>query len=197
MPSHVTTKPALTAPRGFVGAIAAQSRERRGVQRALTEIGAHAPRVPRNDLAPFLKTVMTPTASLKPAARQVRRRDAALLARLSSSVDRFGICRPILIAADGAIVEGHGIWEVAKQKGIPEVPCIVVDHLTAIEQRLLRVALNRTAETGAWDIEALKIEFKELTLLGEVLLVTGFEMSEIDAMMLESEDGPDSHEAAD
>jgi DNA modification methylase len=195
MSSRVTKKGALAAPKGLAKAISAKARERRGVQRALTEIGAHAPENRRNDLAPRLATVMMPTASLRPAARQVRRRDAEQAARLRASVERFGICRPILIAADGAIVEGHGVWEVAQQKGLPEVPCIVVDHLTDNEQRLLRIALNRTAETGAWDIEALKVEFAELTVLGEDLIVTGFEMAEVDAMLLEDADGPDSFEA--
>lgn len=195
MSSRVTRKGAPAAPKGLTAAIADKARGRRGVQRALAEIDAHAPPMRRNDLAPFLKTVMMPTANLKPAARQVRRRDAAQTACLRASVDRFGICRPILIAADGTIVEGHGIWEVAQQRGVPELSCIIVDHLTANEQRLLRIALNRTAETGAWDVGAPQVEFKELTVLGEDLVVTGFEMAEVDAVLLEDEDAPDPYEA--
>jgi hypothetical protein len=61
----------------------------------------------------------------------------------------LGICRPILVNGDFAIVEGHGIREAAKGLGIAEVLCIVIDHLDAIELRLLRLALiNRIAETG-------------------------------------------------
>ena len=71
----------------------------------------------------------------------------------------------------------------------------MVEHLTATEQRLLRIALNRTAETGAWDIEALKVEFKELTLIGEDMVVTGFEMAEINAVLLEDDDPQDDYEA--
>jgi hypothetical protein len=195
MTHRASKKMAPVAPEGLSATIADKSRERRQVQRALTEIGAHAPGKRRNDLAPLLHIVMTPTASLKPAARQVRRRDAAQNARLLASVDRFGICRPVLTDADGTIVEGHGIWEVAKQRGIPEIPCIKVDHLNANELRLLRVALNRTAETGAWDAEALRVEFEELTLLGEDIVVTGFAMAEIDAVLLEDDDDPDDLEA--
>ena len=72
---------------------------------------------------------MAPTDTLKPATRQVRRRDERQRARIESSIDRFGICRPILIAADRTIIEGHGIWEAAKARGIAHVPCVVVDHL--------------------------------------------------------------------
>ena len=77
-------------------------------------------------------------------------------------------------------IEGPGIWEAAKARGIAHVPCVVVDHLDPNDLRLLRVALNRLGETGAWNVEALRLEFEELTVLGSDLLDTGFEMAEID-----------------
>ena len=135
---------------------------------------------------------MTATESLKPASRQVRRREAQQRARLEASVDRFGICRPILISSDRTIVEGHGLWEAAKARGISHVPCVIIDHLSEADLRLLRIALNRLGETGAWDVEALRVEFEELTVLGFDLVDTGFEMAEIDTIMLdEDEDGGD------
>jgi ParB-like chromosome segregation protein Spo0J len=66
-----------------------------------------------------------------------------------SSVGRYGLCRPILIDADGTIVEGHGLWEVAIKQGASEVPCIVIDHLDRTELRALGIALNKLGETGA------------------------------------------------
>jgi hypothetical protein len=169
-------------------AIAAKARQRRTTQTALTEIGVHAPPRRRNDLAPLLQYEMAPTESLKPASRHIRRRDAKQSARLIASLDRFGLCRPILITSDRTIVEGHGLWEAAKARGIEQVPCLVIDHLDADELRLLRIALNRLGETGAWEVEALRVEFAELTVLGCDLVETGFEMAEIDALMLEDGD---------
>ncbi|HTZ68905.1 MAG TPA: DNA modification methylase [Roseiarcus sp.] len=122
--------------------------------------------------------------SLRQASPQVRRREAKQSAKLQVSIERFGLCRPILIEADGTIVEGHGLWEVAKGNGVPEVPCIVNDHLDKTELRALRLALNRLGETGAWDPEALRLEFEELTVLGVDLVETGFETAEIDGVML-------------
>jgi hypothetical protein len=46
--------------------------------------------------------------------------------------------------------------------GLPRIPCICVEHLTGSEQRLLRFALNRLGENGAWSLEDLKVEFEEL-----------------------------------
>jgi DNA modification methylase len=161
-----------------------QVAQRRQTQRALTEIETHAPATRRNDLAPRLHFVVMPIERLKPAARQIRRRDATQNARIAASIDRFGICRPVLISADGRIIEGHGIWEAAKQRGIPELQCIVIDHLDDNALRLLSIALNRISERGDWDPEVLRVEFAELTVLGEDLVQTGFETAEVDALLL-------------
>lgn len=184
MANRTSKQSAPAAPEGVSGTVAAKARKRRATQRALAEIGAHRPAKRRNDLAPGLELLTLPIESLKPASRRVRRRDAAQGARIDASLGEFGICRPILIAGDRTIVEGHGVWEAAKRLGNAEVPCVVIDHLDANELRRLRLALNRIAETGAWDIEALRLEFDELTLLGEDLVVTGFEMAEIDMVLL-------------
>ena len=185
-----------SAPLGVKETVAAKARKRRETHRALTEIRARAPTRRRNDLAPSLQYEMAPTDSLKAAARQVRRRDERQRARIESSIDRFGICKPILIAADRRIIEGHGVWEAAKVRGIAHVPCVVVDHLDPNDLRLLRVALNRLGETGAWSVEALRLEFEELTVLGSDLLDTGFEMAEIDTLLLEDDDEGDGSEIA-
>ena len=41
-------------------------------------------------------------------------------------------------------------------------PLLRVEHLSQDEQRVLRLAVNRLAEKGQWDLDALKIEFEEL-----------------------------------
>ena len=161
----------------------------------MTEIGAHAAHSRRNDLAPILRLETRSTDSLRPASRQVRRRDAKQSAKLKASLDRFGLCRPILIDTEGTIVEGHGLWEAAKAQGVSEVPCIIIDHLDTNELRALRIALNRLGETGAWDPEALRLEFEELTVLGVDLVETGSRPPRSTALMLDDEEGPLQSEA--
>jgi DNA modification methylase len=180
----------LTPPAaaGVKGIVAARARTRGETQRSLSEISSHAPPARRNDLAPALRLENRSPDSLRPASRQVRRRDAKQSAKLQVSIERFGLCRPILIEADGTIVEGHGLWEVAKAQGVSEVACIVIDHLDETEKRALRIVLNRTGETGAWDPDALRLEFEELTVLGVDLVETGFETAEIDGVMLLDDD---------
>ena len=60
----------------------------------------------------------------------------------------------------------------------------------------MRIALNRLGETGAWSVEALRLEFEELTVLGSDLMDTGFEMAEIDTLLLEDDDEGEGSELA-
>ena len=85
-------------------------------------------------------------------------------------------------------IEGHGLWEVARKQGVSKVPCIVIDHLDRTELRALGIALNKLGEAGAWDPDALRLEFEELTALGVDLVETGFETAEIDGLMLLDDD---------
>jgi len=72
------------------------------------------------------------------------------------------------------------------------ISCIVADHLCPSEQRTLRLSLNRLQERGSWDLEELKLEFKELELEDGALEITGFTDCEIDQVLLDEE--PDAIE---
>jgi hypothetical protein len=113
---------------------------------------------------------MAPTDSLKAAARQVRRRDERQRAHRVQH-------RPVRhLQADPDRRRSH-------------------DHRGP--RRLgSGQPLNRLGETGAWSVEALRLEFEELTLLGSDLLDTGFEMAEIDTPLLEDDDEGDGSEVA-
>jgi hypothetical protein len=62
-----------------------------------------------------------------------------------------------------------------------------IDHLIDDEQRLLRLAVNRPGEKGQWNLDELKIEFEELILAGAPIEITGFELQEIDQIVLDGE----------
>ena len=168
---------------GVNGAIKKKSRTRRDRHRSLTEIAGHA-HVPRNDLLPKLSISYVSIDELRPARRQLRRRDAAQIARIRASIAKFGVCQPLLVDGENCIVHGHSILEAARAIGLSQVPVIAIDHLSAPEVRLLSITLNRLGETGRWDEQALQIEFEELIEFGEDLVVSGFEEAEIDMLRL-------------
>jgi DNA modification methylase len=87
----------------------------------------------------------------------------------------------------------------AKNLGIAEVPIVCRDDLSEAEARALALTLNRLAELGSWDDEALKLE---LTFLLEVeptldfdVSMTGFETPDIDRILASSSHEDDPAEA--
>ena len=153
-----------------------------------TEPANPAPAWRRNDPIPDLKLIDVPLDELRPAARRVRRANKTQIARIRRSIERFGMVKPILITRDGEIVDGHELLEALRQIGVERVPCLRVDHLSELETRQLRLALNKIAETGSWDFDALKLEFEDLLNLDVDLEITGFEIGEIDQVLAIGED---------
>jgi len=157
-------------------------------QRHADEVRLHnvAAKVGRNDLLPELAIVMRPVESLKNANRRTRKPTADQLERVTASLKSFGIVTPLLIDTDDRLIAGHIVRDAARQLGLREVPCVIIDHLGADERRLLGVALNRIAETGSWDLDLLKLELGDLELAGLGLGVTGFSLPELDIVLGES-----------
>jgi ParB-like nuclease domain len=103
------------------------------------------------------------------------------------SISELGFCAPILVGKDNLVLDGEIRIEAAKALGLPTVPCIRIDHLTDIEQRTLRLAVNRLSEKGQWDLGELKIEFEELILTEAPIEISGFSLEEIDQIILGDE----------
>ena len=182
-------------PSGVKNEIAARSRARRETQSALVEIGQCSGAARRNDLAPALRMETVEVGALRVTARNVRSTDAVQAAKLKASIKQYGVVKPIMINGGREVIEGHGVLEAAKALGVELIPCIVIDHLDAAQQRMLRLALNRLGETGAWDFDELRLEFEELIDLGCDVIDSGFEMAEVDALLIEDADTEGEAEA--
>jgi hypothetical protein len=152
-----------------------------------------ASRMPsRNDPVPDLTFERVPLDRLKPARRRVRKSSKAQTARVRRSIEAFGCVRPLLIAGEGEVIDGHAVLEALHGLRATAAPCIRVDHLSEIEIRELRISLNRTQERGEWDDGALRFEFENLLELGCDLSVTGFEPPEVDLVIGNAEPQDDS-----
>lgn len=186
MSKTTTTKPQIPAAVGLKPALQEKSRKRRRTQKTLSLLQQSTPGG-RNDLVPSLKIEYLPTEALRPANRRIRRAEADQVARVTASITQYGICCPVLVNKDGRIIHGHVVWEAARRLGLERIPTARIDHLTEAQERALPIALNRIAETGTWDVETLKIEFEDLIELKEDVIATGFELAEIDALLIEDE----------
>jgi DNA modification methylase len=171
------------APRSSLGdQLRRKSRSRREDQGRMAAAASARPR--RNDLLPRLELSYVPLEELRPSARKLRKLDPAHVREVASSISLLGFCDPLLIGRGNELVHGEVRYEAARQLGLDRVPCVRVEHLSPDEQRVLRLAVNRLAEKGQWDLDALKIEFEELVLLDAPIEIAGFSPAEIDHVIL-------------
>jgi DNA modification methylase len=171
----------------LTGELASRSRNRKRARTAAVDLDAVVSASRRNDLLPELKLEKHPLSALHAPKRQVRDVNPEHVAEVAKSIATFGVSRPPVVAADGEIIDGVVIVEACRHLGLQQVPCIVADHLSPSEIRLLRLALNRLGEQGTWNLEALKLEFEELIEIEAPLDACGFAAPEIDLVLLGDE----------
>jgi hypothetical protein len=106
-------------------------------------------------VGPRLVITYQPISSLKPASRQLRRRGKKHAAQLKASIGRLGCRLSVPATRAGEIIDGHEIVAACKSLGYETIPTIIVDDLSAVEIRALRLSLNKIAESSEWDPDAL------------------------------------------
>src|SRR3984885_1990611 len=156
-------------------------RHRDQVERMAVASTAHSR---RNDILPRLELSYLALADLRPSPRRVRTLDPAHLREVASSISVLGFCDPVLVGRDNELIDGEARYEAARQLGLDRIPCVRIEHLSKDQQRVLRLAVNRLAEKGQWDLDALKIEFEGLIVIDAPIEITGFSPAEIDHVIL-------------
>jgi hypothetical protein len=99
---------------------------------------------------------------LLPYARNSRTHSAEQVAQVAASIKEFGWTSPILVDGEGTIIAGHARLLAARQLGMPQVPVIVLSHLTPAQRRALVIADNKLALNAGWDTEVLRAEMAAL-----------------------------------
>jgi ParB-like chromosome segregation protein Spo0J len=105
---------------------------------------------------------MWPLARLKPYAKNAKTHGAEQVAKIAASMAEFGWTTPVLVDGAGEVIAGHGRILAAAQLGLPEVPVIVLGHLTEAQRRAYRLADNKLTELGGWDDTLLGEELRDL-----------------------------------
>ena len=140
-----------------------------------------------------LSVVYVAVAALKPDPRNARTHPKRQIDQIVSSIREFGFTNPVLIDPDLNLIAGHGRLIAAKAMGVTEVPTITLADLSDAQKRALRIADNKIALGAGWDLDVLKVELAELSVLDVDLdlTVTGFSTGEIDVMMTGAADPDD------
>ena len=183
-------RPMKKMPRGgdsLRNAVKAKGRKRRD---DLATIQASGPGRLRNDILPKLELVHVNPNELKVPERNVRAIDPVHVRRVMNSITTVGFIDSVLIDEDGNILNGVTAAEAAKQLGLAAIPCIRATHLTAVEKRIVRLALNRLSEKGGWALPELKAELIDLADEGIEIEETGFTIAEFDQITFDDDVEP-------
>ena len=109
---------------------------------------------------------------LKPYKANAKKHPKKQIDLLKQNIETFGFTTPVLIDNAYNIIAGHGRLMAMKELGRETVPCVQMGKLTAEEVKALRLADNRIAEMGEWDMELVIAELKDIS--APLLDLTGF-----------------------
>lgn len=126
-----------------------------------------------------MKIEQWPIEKLIDYARNPRKNDQGV-DKLAAAIKEFGFRVPIVAKSDGLIVDGHMRLKAAKKLQLKEVPVLLADDMTDAQVKAFRLSVNKMAELAEWDMDLLKLEFKELEELNFDLGTIGFDDKELD-----------------
>jgi hypothetical protein len=111
--------------------------------------------------------------ALKPYEKNAKKHPPKQVDLLAENIQRFGFTTPVLVDKDNNVIAGHGRLLALKKLAHKEAPCVRMEHLTADEVKALRLADNKIAELGEWDMDLALEELKGLD--DDLLDLTGFD----------------------
>jgi DNA modification methylase len=132
--------------------------------------------------------------TLIPYARNPRTHSDEQVAKIAASIVEFGWTSPVLVDGASGIIAGHGRLAAAQRLGLAEVPVIELAHLSPAQKRAYIIADNRLALDAGWNDELLALELADLTEAGYDLALTGFDATEIEALLADDAGRGDDQE---
>jgi hypothetical protein len=134
-----------------------------------------------------------PPSDLKSWPGNPRTHNDKQLAKLKSSIQKFGFTAPVLVDEAGVILSGHGRVQAAIALELPTIPTRVIGGLSQAKKRAYVIADNKLAQLAGWDDTILKGELELLIAENFDIETTGFSTAEIDILF----DGAEQPSASD
>lgn len=105
---------------------------------------------------------------------------------LQNSMEKFGYAEPVIWnRRTKNLVGGHQRFKILKAQGLQEIQVSVVD-LSLDEEKAFNIALNKI--DGQWDDDKLRDLLKEIDNTDVDVLLTGFEVEELEGLLAEIND---------
>src|SRR6202048_400975 len=130
-----------------------------------------------------LSIIYRKISELKPYPRNARTHSRKQVKQIAAAIKEFGFTNPVLIDENDQIIAGHGRVAAAKLLGLAEVPTLQLSHLNPVQKRAYILADNRLAEKAGWDKEILAVELQGLLDDGFEVVLSGFEVPEVDVIL--------------
>lgn len=118
-------------------------------------------------------------SSINPNGWNPNEMDDFIYSSLVTSIRKHGVLQPILIRADMTIIKGEKRWRAAKEAGLLELTCVVVET-SEEEAKLLTISLSHLR--GRSNEELLSALIEELSIhfsLDDISAETGFRPDEL------------------
>jgi DNA modification methylase len=126
-----------------------------------------------------------PIERLVPYERNARTHSDHQIRQIANSIAEFGFTNPILVDTQAGIIAGHARLLAARRLKLPQVPVIVLSHLSEAQKRAYILADNRLALDAGWDDELLRQELQALESEGFDLDLAGFYPDELKEFLKE------------
>ena len=146
---------------------------------------------------PALQIDYRPIESLTAYARNARTHSDEQVAQIAASIREFGFNNPVLVDGQRGVIAGHARILAARKLAMTDVPVIELAHLTDTQRRAFILAENKLAERAGWDAELLSLELEDLKLAEFDLALTGFDATEIEALLADEPTGTDGEQPGD
>lgn len=131
---------------------------------------------------------MVETSKLIPYVNNARTHSQEQVNKLRGSLREFGFINPVIIDGNYNVIAGHGRLMAAKEEGITEVPCVLVDYLSEAQKKAYILADNRYAQDAGWDEELLRLEIESLEGMDFDVSLTGFNEDELSDLFASDDD---------
>lgn len=113
---------------------------------------------------------------LVPYARNNKKHGEKQIRLLKAAIQESGYDVYIVVDEDNVILKGHARHEAITQLGWEEVKCIKRYGLSKTDKKYIRIADNKLADLGEYDIEMLQLEVQELQEMQFDVELLGFDL---------------------
>lgn len=136
----------------------------------------------------MMLVTMMDLSEVRPYEKNAKKHPDEQVEHIANSIREFGWQQPLVVDKDNVLVIGHGRLLAAKKLELKQVPVVRADDLTPEQISALRLADNKTNESG-WDVDLLEVELEGISEID--MSMFGFKDIELESFFNDEPSQPD------